>query len=405
MEHVKQGSILGGTLLITGSCIGAGMLALPILTGMAGFFPTMIMFFVAWIFMTTTAFLLIEVNSWFEKPVNLLSMVGRTLGKFGQYISWLLYLFLFYALLVAYISLSGSHVSGFANSLFHIQTPRWSGSLFFVLLFGWFVYLGTRPVDMVNRWLMLGKIGAYLLLLAFGFQYFSGEKIFYSDIKFAFFAVPILIISFGFHNMIPSLFTYLGGDVARMKQSILYGSLFTLVIYLVWEVMALGILPPDVILKSYTSNLDAATAIQRYLNKSVVGSFASSLAFFAILTSFLAQSLSLVHFIGDGLKAKKRQSIWLCTLALLPPLAFALIKPDVVYKALNFAGGFCAVILFGVFPALMVWIGRYRKKIPSDYRITGGQPLLICILLFALFIVFYQLTMMFGLSIFPKPGA
>jgi tyrosine-specific transport protein len=401
MEGVKQGSILGGTLLITGSCIGAGMLALPILTGMAGFFPTMVMFIVAWLFMTTTAFLLIEVNNWFNEPVNLLTMVGKTLGKTGQVISWFLYLFLFYALLVAYISASGNHVSG----LFLNKVPQWSASLFFVILFGWFVYLGTRPVDMVNRWLMFGKIVAYILLVIFGFQYFQPAKIFYTDIKFIFFAIPVLIISFGFHNMIPTLFNYLGGDVVRMKKAILYGSLFTLGIYLVWEVMALGILPPEVIHNSFLNDIDAAQAIRNFVGKSAVSTFAQTLAFFAILTSFLAQSLSLVHFIGDGLKSKKRESVFLCSLALLPPLAFALIKPDVFFQALNFAGGFCAVILFGVFPALMVWIGRYRKKIPSDYKITGGQPLLVIILLFALFIVFYQVSIMSGFTIFPNPGS
>ena len=63
----KHGSILGGMLLITGSCIGAGMLGLPILTGLAGFYPTLVMFFLAWAFMTTTALLLVEVNGWHKK--------------------------------------------------------------------------------------------------------------------------------------------------------------------------------------------------------------------------------------------------------------------------------------------------------------------------------------------------
>jgi tyrosine-specific transport protein len=41
----KPGSIFGGVLLIAGSCIGAGMLGLPIITGIAGFFPSLLMFF------------------------------------------------------------------------------------------------------------------------------------------------------------------------------------------------------------------------------------------------------------------------------------------------------------------------------------------------------------------------
>ena len=41
----KSGSVLGGMLLIAGSCIGAGMLGLPILTGLSGLMPSLFMFF------------------------------------------------------------------------------------------------------------------------------------------------------------------------------------------------------------------------------------------------------------------------------------------------------------------------------------------------------------------------
>ena len=85
------------------------MLGLPIVTGIAGFFPSLVMFLVAWLFMTTTALLLLEALSWFNKPVNLLSIVEYTLGRVGKVVCWILYLFLFYALLVAYMSTSGNH--------------------------------------------------------------------------------------------------------------------------------------------------------------------------------------------------------------------------------------------------------------------------------------------------------
>src|ERR1700722_9255778 len=103
----KPGSLIGGMLLIGGSCIGAGMLGLPILTGLAGFFPSLVMFFAAWAFMTLTGLLLVEVNGWFSERVNLVTMFGYSLGRIGKALSWILYLFLFYALLVAYVSGSG----------------------------------------------------------------------------------------------------------------------------------------------------------------------------------------------------------------------------------------------------------------------------------------------------------
>ncbi len=405
---VNKGSVIGGMLLITGSCIGAGMLALPILTGIAGLIPSFLMFLLAWIFMTTTALLLVEVNSWFGKPVNLISMVGHSLGKWGKVLCWILYLFLFYALLVAYTSLSGNHVSSFFGHVLSINLPDYIGSIFFVLLFGGFVYLGTKPVDHLNRLLMFGKIFAFAFLVLLGLQFIKPVNLVHTQVKYIFFSLPILVISFGFHNMIPCLCTYLDNDMKRVKKSIWGGSLLTLFIYIIWEVVAIGVLPvkgTHGIMESFMQDVDAAQAIRDYLGSNLVGGFAQVLAFFAILTSFLAQSLSVVHFLGDGLKIKrkKRESIMLCVIALAPPLIFSVINPNLFFQALGFAGGICAVILFGVFPALMAWIGRYHKKLTSDTQVIGGKLLLIGVFSFAVFIFFYQITQTFGLSIFPKP--
>lgn len=73
---------LGGVLLVAGTTIGAGMLALPIVTGFAGFWPSALMLIVFWVFMTYTALLLLEVNLWMEKPGgNMIAMAEMTLGK------------------------------------------------------------------------------------------------------------------------------------------------------------------------------------------------------------------------------------------------------------------------------------------------------------------------------------
>jgi tyrosine-specific transport protein len=403
----KPGSLIGGSLLIGGSCIGAGMLALPILTGLAGFFPSLLMFLCAWAFMTLTGLLLVEVNGWFTKQVNIVSMAGQALGHFGRGLSWILYLFLFYALLVAYISGSGNLFSTFFQTALSWHIPIWIGSCFFVLLFGWIVYLGTRPVDLWNRVLMVGKILSYIAMVALGVHYIAPKMLLREEASYAVFSLPVLIISFGFHNMIPSITAYMKGDLKRVRLTILGGSFFALAVYLIWELLVLGIVPVEGtsgILESLKQDKEASQALAGILGSSWVSNFAQALAFFAILTSFLAQSLSLVHFWADGLKVsyEKKENVWLCTLALAPPLIFSLIYPQLFFKALNFAGGICAVILFGILPASMAWIGRYRKKASSSYQVFGGKPLLIAIVLFSLFILFFQVSSMLGAPYIPK---
>ena len=394
----KKGSVFGGMLLITGCCVGAGMLGLPIVTGLLGFVPSLFLFAVAVFFMTSTGLLLVEVNSWFEGRVNFTTMVETLLGPVGKWACWFLYLFLFYALLVAYIAGSGVHFSSLISSA-GIVIPQWAGSVFFVGLFGWVIYLGTHTVDMANRALMFGKIIVYVCLIAVGVQYVQPKLLEHVDMSYTMAVLPILIISFGFQNMIPTLSNYLGGDLRRIKLSIISGAALTMGIYLFWQIIALGSLPIEGqwgLLSSYEHGIDAAEALRNFVKSPWVGSFAALLAFIAILTSFLAQSMTLVHFLEDAFKVKygKHESVKLVLLALLPPLIFSVIYPGIFYQALNFAGGFSAVILFGVLPVLMIYQGRYVEQRQSTYQFWGGKTMLFGLFLFSVMIVGYQAKIM-----------
>jgi len=384
------------------------MLALPILTGLAGFFPSLTMFLCAWAFMTTTALLMVEANGWFKEQVNIISMAEKAFGRMGAAIAWLLYLFLFYSLLVAYISGSGSLSATYSHTYFSADLPRWWGSFFFVLLFGAIAYMGTRVVDHWNRVLVFAKIAAFLGMVFLGISHIQPRMLLYTAPAYAIFSLPVLIISFGFHNMIPTLTAYMKGDLKRVRMAILAGSLFALGVYLIWEIVVLGIVPTDGkygLIDSWKAGRQASDSVAGILGISWVSSFAEGLAFFALLSSFLAQTLALVHFLADGFKVKsaKHESVALCAAALGPPLLFSLIYPELFIKALNFAGGICAVLLFGALPALMVWKGRYIQKNPSSYQVGGGKPLLLAIMFVALFILFFQLSNMAGASYIPRP--
>lgn len=391
------GSVVGGTLLIAGSCIGAGMLALPILTGLSGFLPSLAMLLVAWAFMTFTALLLVESTGWFLGQVNLLSMAEQALGPIGRWAAWSAYLFLFYSLLVAYIAASGSIFSAILQNLFFLDLPPSAGSLFFTALFGWIVYLGTRPVDIFNRILMVGLIVTYLGMIALGLTRIDSQLLQFVDLSCMLLPLPVLVVSFGFQNMIPSLTAYMKGDLQRVRQTILFGSLLTLGIYVLWSLLVLGIVPVANITECYLRGDEATGALSSILGASSVSQFAQGFAFFAIVTSFLAQGLTLTHFLADGFKKvpTRNNTHWFCLLALVPPLLFALFDPTVFFQALNFAGGICAMILFGILPVCMAWIGRYRRSLSSGYHVNGGKFSLILALFFSLFVIGCELVRLF----------
>lgn len=395
---MKQGSVLGGALLVAGSCIGAGMLALPIVTGMSGFFCSTILFFFAWGFMISTALLLVETNGWFHERISFLSLLDHTIGRSFKAVGWITYLFLFYALLVAYISGAGTLFASFFYSFFNLQIPDWLGSVALIVLFGWVVYLGTRSVDLCNRFLMSVKILFFGFLVLSSMTYVNPQLLLHVDFMYASKSFPLLIIAFGFQNMVPSLTNYMKGDLKRVRLSIVMGSLMAFAVYLIWECIVLGILPLDQIRESLQTGRDSSQALSLFLNLTQIKIWAGGLAFFAILTSFFSQALSLVHFLADGFKirCKKHESLSLCLLTFCPPLLFALCYPQLFFKALNFAGGVCAVVLYGILPVIMVWVGRYRKAMKGAYRFPFGKLSLILVFIVAVSILLLQIANMLG---------
>jgi len=388
---LAPGSILGGIFLIAGCCIGAGMLGLPVLLGLCGFLPSLVLISFAWLFMTFTGLLIVEINGWFYEQVNIISMVQKSLGKTAKIISWFLYLFLFYSLLVAYVSESGK----IFFSLFPVVFSENIASIFFVIIFAVLVFFGTKVVDFSNRFLMLGLIISYLAMIFLGLSKVNLSFFPYMDMKFFFVPIATLITSFGFHNMIPSVVAYMKGDLKRTRYAIIGGSFFALIIYLFWIIFIIGIVPvkgKDGLYQAFLLGQEATIPLKNILRSKSVIYFSSWFAFFAIVTSFLTQSLGLMHFIADGLKVKPiyKNNWWLIILAVLPPTIFALIYPNIFFKALGFAGAYCAVILFGIFPALMAWIGRYKRGETSSYHVQGGKISLILVIIFSFIIIFNQ---------------
>ena len=159
-----MGKLIGGILLIVGTSIGAGILALPVTTSEAGFISSSILLFLCWVLMTFSALLILEVNLWLPENSHMISMAKKTLGLPGQIVAWLTYLGLLYALLAVYMS-GGTDVLNSLLGLVGIPTQNWFDTLLFTVVLGSVVYLGTRTIDYVNRGLMFVKLGSFLILL------------------------------------------------------------------------------------------------------------------------------------------------------------------------------------------------------------------------------------------------
>lgn len=338
--------------------------------------------------MASTGLLVLEVNVRCGEGTNLMSMAETVLGKWAKYLVAFLFAFLFYCLILAYIAGTGSILEE------SFDLNRTLGSVLTVVLFGYAIYKGTREVDFFNRIFFIGLILGYALLVFLGISAISKENLAKMNWSYAAPVLPAMIISFGYHNLIPSLNTYLKGDLPGLRRAILIGSFIPLIVYLVWELVFLGSVP------NTAQNLEAirSGAMVTELFRNGTGSLNAISAmqffsFFAIVTSLLTVAMSFVDFVIDGLKMEQKRSsrALSCAIVLIPPLLFSLLYPNIFLSALNYAGAFSAVIIFGVLPVIMAWKGRYIDRVQTPKQLPGGKILLASLAVFALFIFFMQL--------------
>lgn len=386
--------LFGGILLIIGTAIGGGMLALPIATAQAGFFNSALFLVGAWVVMTLGALLLLEVNLWLPRNSNLISMAKTTLGKYGAIVAWICYLILFYSLIAAYTA-GGSDL---LHNLFlgvHFDLSAKISAVIFIAVLGFVVYLGMRSVDYVNRGLMSTKLIVYVLLVLMILPFVSSEKLADGHISYIGGALTVMITSFGFAATIPSLRDYFHDDVKQLRLTILIGSFIPLICYLLWDAAIMGVIPQTgenglvAMLHSGHSNSELVNNISSLLHRDIVTVFAKIFTSICLATSFLGVSIGLSDFIADGFKIPKQGGgkVLISLLTFLPPLIIVLFYPGAFIKALNYAG-ICCVVLLMLFPALMAWRGRYHKEgVAKGYRVIGGKPLLLILILIALFLI------------------
>ena len=79
-----KSKILSGSLLVTGTAIGAGMLALPVATCLGGFVPAIFIYLACWLFMAATGLLFLEICLWMPEDANIVSMSTHLLGPAGD---------------------------------------------------------------------------------------------------------------------------------------------------------------------------------------------------------------------------------------------------------------------------------------------------------------------------------
>lgn len=398
--RASNSRLIGSILLICGSSIGVGILSLPIITGLAGAVPTSIAFLGSCIYMTVTALLLLETTILCAGDANFIALSNRTLNSAGRVAVILSFAFLFYSLTTAYLAKGGELTHTILVQMLHRELPSWAGAVFLATVSGILIFMGHRIVDYLNRLFMAGFFATYLYLDTAGIQYFEINRLSHIDWHYSIFIIPFIITSFGYHNLLPTISNYLGHDRRLGAITLLASGVILFIVYMVWIIALLGIIPlygDPSIANSFAKEEIVTQPLAVLISSPMIQYCATYMAIFAIVTSVLGQGLSIIDFMAEcfGVQRTKKMRVALCLMLFIPTLICSQVIPGVFFKALEFAGGIAAMVIFGIIPGLMGWVIRYRRpEFQGRFRalVPGGKAMLIIVVSAASLLILYEVT-------------
>ncbi|ELI5733856.1 amino acid permease [Vibrio fluvialis] len=375
---MMQSKLLGSTLIIAGTTIGAGMLALPLASAGIGFSTSLMIMLALWALMAFTALLMVEIHQYADKDATLHTLAKQILGNKGKWIATFAMLFLFYALCAAYIAGGGAQFTNRISEFTGLEVSGPTGTLIFTLIVAAVVTIGTGTVDRVNRLLFAGKMVAMVMVLTFLAPNVSQSYLLSMPLGQGLIvaSIPVIFTSFGFHGSIPAIVNYLDGHTPSLRKAIVVGSAIPLVIYVFWQVVTLGVVSqPDLVDNAGLSALIGT--LSQTVHQSNLGHVIGIFADLALLTSFLGVSLGLFEFMGDTIRKKdgNMNRIVASLVTFTPPLMFALFYPQGFIMALGYAA--IALAVLAIFLPL-VMVARVRRQANNNdyYQVMGGTPAL-----------------------------
>ena len=418
-----SGSVLGATALVAGTTIGAGVLALPAKTLAAGFAPSAAALVGAWAYMCATGLLIAEANvntlcSIGRSGVSIGSMASETLGAPAQAAASLAYAFIHYCLLVAYFLQGGQLLLELAPALQPLVPASLAPALFAAAV-GAFLFVGAPAVvETVNTAIVVGVAASFGALLSFGAPQVDPALLAHADAAAVVPALPVMVLAFTYHNVVPTITYQLGCDLAKVRTAVIAGSALPLLLFVLWNGIVLGSVPFDAA-SAAAAIPDGAPFDPLASLRAEGGAVGGTIALFSILAilssavgfifgfvdfyaDLLAEPLGLVDG-GSAVAAEAEAAAGkgffaaaaaaadaaeaaddddddaggggglaqsaplgaraaLFALALLPPVAVALSGEDAAslfFSALDTAGTYGILTLFGILPAAMSWAQRY----------------------------------------------
>jgi tyrosine-specific transport protein len=363
LKQHKYFPFINACLLILGTSIGVGMLGMPVELGKGGLVPGSSFLLLTWAASLVTGLLFLEVLSHVNKDVNFATLSEKIIGAGSKVYLVIVYLLLFLSLLFAYVKGGGVFLSDIFSSI-----PTWLGTLIFLAVFLPFILKGPKIIGSINALLILPMLISFVLLLILGFKEINFENYAHQNWVSSYLSSPLLVTSFGFHIILPTLFVYLNKNKTLLRRAIIVGTTTTMIIYLLWNAYILGVVPlQGEISLSRALQLDqtAVSPLKKIIGSLFTAQLAQVFYFCALTTSFLGVGLSTIDFSMDALKLKNtaKNRMLIAIFVFVPALILSSTNLRLFYLSIKFGAALACVLLLILFPAVLCMRLKLRQRL------------------------------------------
>jgi tyrosine-specific transport protein len=371
----------GSILLVAGTCIGSGMIALPLVLAQLGIIPSTILLIIICVVSYYISIIGSELSLQIEYGLPLHSLAKIYCGRVSQFISSIGFKILTYSLLAVFIY-GGSSI---LQKLLEYNFAKKEYDLSVIIMcysLGTFCVLSLpiKFIDYANRTLFLGLliVITILIIALIGEINWTNLPLFsenLSQLSSWRIAIPVVFTSFGFQIILHTLVNYCDQNTNKLRKAFFYGVIISAIIYLIWNISTLSVI--------YNNNL---TFYQKIISGEVeIGDLIKELSeiskwksmqlfvwiisSLAILTSLIGVGIglkdSIRNIIQNNMVSKKISSsgknFISSGITVLPPCLISILAPNAFISALSFAGMISAFIAI-IMPIYLFW------KMKSDNK-------------------------------------
>lgn len=365
---------LGSILLVAGTTIGSGMIALPMMLAKLGLIPSIGLMLVIWSLMYYTALINLELNlqAGDGKPLGTLGRIFS--GRISEALGFISLKLLSYSLLAVFIYGGASVIQRLmATSLGHeysfttIATYYAFGTMAILLL-------PLKVIDYTNRFLFIALLLVLAILLtglgtSIHWHDLPLVATSYSDCSVWYAAVPVVFTSFGFQVVFHTLTNYCNNDEKMLKQAFFWGSFIPAVVYIIWTSGVLSVVyhynPAfyDQIMVGKADVGDLVKELSTIAHWQTIQMLVWWISILAILTSVIGVGIGLVDSLNhqfDRINLSPVLSHPISVLiTVLPAYFVAIFIPNAFISVLGFAGMILAIIAV-LLPVYLFYKGKFK---------------------------------------------